>query len=82
MIGLVTGHLGAHRIHMLQSATTWLSAPTLRKFRRHSIVAILIVVAVITPTPDPVTLCVLALPLWGLYELAIVVLSRSSRRSA
>lgn len=66
---------------MLQSSTSWLSALNLRKYRRHAIVAILIVVAVVTPTPDPITLCVLSLPLWGLYELAIAVLARSSRRS-
>lgn len=42
-------------------------------YRRHAIVAILIVAAIITPTTDVFTLCVVALPIYLLYELSIVI---------
>jgi len=40
-------------------------------YRRHAIVAILIVAAIITPTTDAMTLFVVALPIWILYELSV-----------
>jgi sec-independent protein translocase protein TatC len=46
---------------------------TLRKYRRHAVVVIFIIAAVITPTPDPINQCLFALPLIILYELAIWV---------
>lgn len=45
----------------------------LRKYRRHAIVLIVILAAVITPTGDPFTLAVVAIPLWLLYELGILM---------
>lgn len=43
------------------------------KYRRHSIVAILILAAVITPTPDPVTQLMVAIPLYILYEISVII---------
>ncbi|MBR6121860.1 MAG: twin-arginine translocase subunit TatC [Prevotella sp.] len=43
------------------------------KYRRHAIVAILIVAAIITPTVDVFTLFVVSLPIWLLYEVSILV---------
>ncbi|MBR1688489.1 MAG: twin-arginine translocase subunit TatC [Prevotella sp.] len=48
-----------------------LSHKLMLRFRRHAIVAILIVAAIITPTTDIFTLFVVALPIWLLYELSI-----------
>ena len=48
-------------------------------YRRHAVVAILIVAAVITPTADAFTLAVVALPIYLLYELSILVVRRASR---
>lgn len=45
----------------------------LKKYRRHSIVAILIIAAVITPTPDPVSQLIFAAPLFVLYEISIII---------
>ena len=42
-------------------------------YRRHAIVAILIVAAIITPTTDVFTLFVVALPIYLLYELSIQI---------
>jgi sec-independent protein translocase protein TatC len=46
----------------------------LRKYRRHAIVVIVIVAAVITPTGDPFTLSVVSIPLYLLYELSILMI--------
>ena len=50
-----------------------LRVETLRKYRRHSIVAIFLIAAVVTPTPDPFTQCLFAAPLYLLFEIAIIV---------
>lgn len=46
----------------------------LRKYRRHALVVIVIVAAVITPTGDPFTLTVVSVPLYLLYELSILMI--------
>lgn len=46
----------------------------LRKYRRHAIVIIVIAAAVITPTGDPFTLSVVAIPLYLLYEMSILMI--------
>lgn len=43
------------------------------EYRRHAVVAILIVAAIITPTTDMFTLFVVALPIYLLYELSIQI---------
>ena len=45
----------------------------LRKYRRHAIVALLILAAIITPSGDPFTLTVVFVPLYLLFELGIVL---------
>lgn len=45
----------------------------LRKYRKHAIVILLILAAVITPTGDPFTLAVVFLPIYMLYELSILI---------
>lgn len=42
-------------------------------YRRHAIVAIVIVAAIITPTTDVFTLFVVSMPIWLLYELSILI---------
>lgn len=54
---------------------------TLRKYRRHAIVIIFVIAAVITPTPDPLNQCLFALPLIVLYELAIWVSAFIGKRT-
>lgn len=53
-----------------------LTAPMLRSFRRHAIVVILIVAAVITPTGDAFTLFVVSFPIFLLYEASILLLPK------
>jgi sec-independent protein translocase protein TatC len=53
---------------------------TLRKYRRHAIVVIFIIAAVVTPTPDPFNQTLFALPLLVLYEVSILVAAQLKRR--
>jgi sec-independent protein translocase protein TatC len=46
---------------------------TLNRYRRHVIVAILIIAAVATPSPSPLDQIVLAVPIWLLYELGVLL---------
>ncbi|NBA86774.1 twin-arginine translocase subunit TatC [Emticicia sp. CRIBPO] len=48
----------------------------LKAYRKHSIVVILIVAAVITPSPDMISQVLVAIPLYFLYEISIVVSGR------
>jgi sec-independent protein translocase protein TatC len=60
-----------------------LRVETLRKYRRHAIVGIFLIAAIVTPTPDPFTQCLFAAPLYVLFELAIIVGARvQARREA
>lgn len=57
-----------------------LSSATLRKYRRHAVVVIIALAAIITPTGDAFTLAVVSVPIWLLYEVSIVVTRRVDRR--
>ncbi|HEX2236051.1 MAG TPA: twin-arginine translocase subunit TatC [Actinomycetota bacterium] len=56
------------------------SVDSLRRQRKAAFVGIFVIAAVVTPSQDPYTMSVLALPLYGLYEVTIVVLARLLRR--
>jgi sec-independent protein translocase protein TatC len=45
----------------------------MKKYRRHSIVAIMVLAAFLTPGTDPVSQLVLAVPLVLLYEISIFI---------
>ncbi len=45
----------------------------LKKYRRHAFIVMLVLAAFITPSGDPFTLMAVGLPLYGLYELSILV---------
>ena len=53
-----------------------INASMMRTWRKHAIVAILIVSAIITPTTDAFTLFIVALPIWLLYEVSILIVKR------
>lgn len=55
----------------------FLSASFMRRYRRHAIVLILIVAAVITPTSDVITLTAVSLPMWLLYEASILLVRKT-----
>ena len=53
----------------------------LRRYRRHALVALAILSAVITP-PDVFSMILVLLPLFGLYEYSIRISERTLRRSS
>ncbi len=55
----------------------FLSVDFMRRYRKHAIVAILVVAAIITPTSDVFTLSLVALPMWLLYEISILMVHRT-----
>jgi sec-independent protein translocase protein TatC len=52
----------------------------MRSSRRYSAVIILIVAAVVTPTADPFTMMIVALPLFLLYEMSIYISANIERK--
>jgi len=54
-----------------------MKAAFMKKYRRHAIVVILIVAAVITPTADAFTLSLVALPIYLLFELSVIIVKNS-----
>lgn len=51
----------------------FLTPKILRKYWRHAMIGILVLAAVLTPTPDPVSQMIFASPLFILYEISILV---------
>ena len=68
-------------IYILASLSI-LSAKFMRNTRRYAIVLILIIAAIITPTPDAITMGVVAVPLLFLYEIGIWVAVGVEKRRA
>jgi sec-independent protein translocase protein TatC len=54
----------------------------MRSTRRYAIVIILIIAAIVTPTPDALTMLTVSFPLFILYELSIFVSSMVEKKSA
>lgn len=57
-----------------------LSPHTLREYRKHTVVAILIVAGVITPSPDVFSQLIVAVPLYILYEISLSLSFRIHRK--
>ncbi|MBQ3623912.1 MAG: twin-arginine translocase subunit TatC [Prevotella sp.] len=53
-----------------------LNGKVMRQYRRHAVVAILAVSAIITPTADAFTMLIVALPIWLLYEVSILIVRK------
>ena len=54
-------------------------ADFMKKYRRHAIVVILIIGAIITPTGDPFTLALVSVPIYLLWELSILIVKHTER---
>jgi len=83
LIWLVLGMGGAFEFPLLVVLLVYLGileVATLRKYRRHAIVIIFVIAAVVTPTPDPINQTLFAAPLIILYEVAILVAAQLKRR--
>ncbi len=49
----------------------FLTSAMMKQYRRHALVAIFVIAAIITPTSDAFTLMLVAIPIWMLYEGSI-----------
>ena len=56
-----------------------LKAAFLRRWRKVAVVLILVAAAFITPSTDVFTMCLVALPLWLLYEFSVVVVRSTEK---
>jgi sec-independent protein translocase protein TatC len=54
----------------------------LRAYRRHAVIVIVIVSAILTPSPDLFSLLIVAFPIYLLYELSILLAARAERQNA
>jgi sec-independent protein translocase protein TatC len=54
------------------------SSAFLRKYRRHSIVIIFVIAAIVTP-PDVVTQILIAIPILFLYEISIYLVKKQEK---
>jgi len=82
---LVLGSGGVFEFPLVIVLLVWLGIMTtafLRKYRRHAVVVIFIIAAIVTPTPDPFTQTLFAAPLYGLFEISILVSSRVEKKRA
>ncbi len=80
---LVLGTGAVFEFPLVVVLLVWLGIITtefLRKYRRHAIVLIFVIAAIVTPTPDPFTQTLFAAPLYALFEISILVSSRVEKR--
>ena len=80
---LVLGSGAVFEFPLVIVLLVWLGIITtafLRKYRRHAIVVIFIIAAIVTPTPDPFTQTLFAGPLYALFELSILVAGRVEKK--
>ncbi|WP_043589477.1 twin-arginine translocase subunit TatC [Geminisphaera colitermitum] len=85
LLWLVLGVGAAFEFPLLIVVLVWMGVLSTRRligWWRHSLLVIFIISAIVTPTPDPVTQTALAVPLYGLYWLAVLVASRVEKRRA
>lgn len=57
-----------------------MTAKFMKETRRYAIIVILIIAAVVTPTPDMLTMTVVSIPLFLLYEVSIFVAAAVDKR--
>ena len=54
----------------------------MRKYRKHAIIIILLVAALLTPSPDVTSQLLLAVPLFVLYEISIIICKLSQKKQS
>ena len=59
-----------------------MKAAFMKKYRRHAIIAIVVLAAIITPTGDAFTLTLVSLPIYLLFELSVLIVRRTERNRA
>jgi sec-independent protein translocase protein TatC len=83
LMWLVLGVGAAFEFPLVIVLLVWMGIMTtafLRKYRRHAIVVIFIMAAIVTPTPDPINQTLFALPMYALFEIAIIAARRVEKK--
>lgn len=52
----------------------------MRQYRKHAVIVILIIGAIITPSPDPLSQSLISIPLYILYEISIFISAMEMRK--
>ena len=50
-----------------------ITAPVLRRFRKHALIANAVLAAALTPSPDPFSMILMAVPMVRMYEVSILI---------
>lgn len=50
-----------------------ITAPTLRRYRKHALIVNAVLAAALTPSPDPFSMILMAIPMLLMYEVSIVI---------
>jgi len=58
------------------------TADFLRMYRRHAILIIVVIAAILTPSPDMFSQVIVALPIYMLFEMSILLAARVERQAA
>jgi sec-independent protein translocase protein TatC len=58
------------------------TAAFLKTYRRHAVLVIVVISAILTPSPDMFSQIIVALPIYLLYEMSIVLAARVERQAA
>ena len=66
-------------VSLLLSKLGIVNSGFLKKYRKHAVVVIVVISAIITPTTDIFTLLLVSLPIAFLYELSIIIMKISER---
>lgn len=56
-------------------------APFLRRHRRYAFLFAFVIAAILTPTPDVINQCLMAIPLVVLYEISIIAVGMAGKKS-
>lgn len=59
-----------------------LNSSFMKQYRKHSIVVILIIAAILTPTSDVFTLLAVSLPMYVLYEISILIVKGTENKAS
>ncbi len=73
----------AFQLPVLLWGLSWaglVTVESLVRWRRYAIVVAVVLGGVLTPSPDILSQILLAVPLWGLYEVSVWIVRRSERR--
>jgi sec-independent protein translocase protein TatC len=74
---MALGFVGAFQVPVVVLLLGWIGVvdvSAMRRYRRYVVVVCAIAGAVLTPSPDPFSMMLMTVPMYGLYELGLLLL--------